>query len=251
MRLHEEQRHARQCAGDAIDIAPQHRREVGVGDRRLPARHEAQQRTGLVTGRNLGEARFGRERRDAPLVLREGPGVHQRDCNGIEAPCPRICQCGANGRLVERRHLAAIGADPARDLQHIAVEHGRKTNIEVEQPRTRLVADAQKVAEALVDDEQNGRAPPFQQRVGGDGRAHANLGNRMLGYRCLGRECENVANAGDGGIVILARILGQELAGDDAAVGVSGDDVGEGASAIDPELPRTHRPTIHAKLPIR
>ena len=88
-------------------------------------------------------------------------------------PSARRCaQDGAGGGLVERLDLRAVDADAAGDFRHPLVQHGRQGDREVEQPRPRLVADAQRVGEAAVDQQQGAVALALQQRVGGDGGAH-------------------------------------------------------------------------------
>jgi hypothetical protein len=46
-----------------------------------------------------------------------------------------------------------------------------------------------------------------------------------------------VADAGHGGVEVVLGILGQQLVGDEGAVGAARHDVGKGAAAVDPELP--------------
>ncbi len=100
--------------------------------------------------------------------------------------------------------------------------------------RARLVADGQQVAEAVIADQQGRRALAFQKRIGGDGGADLHRINLAI--------AQQAANAFQGGIVIGLRIFAQQLGGDKAAIGLFRHDVGEGAAAIDPELP-AHRGT--------
>src|ERR1700681_4637841 len=53
----------------------------------------------------------------------------------------------------------------------------------------------------------------------------------------LQRQAEHGLEAGDRGVAISAGVLAEQLAGREAPIGRAGDDVGEGAAAIDPELP--------------
>ena len=52
----------------------------------------------------------------------------------------------------------------------------------------------------------------------------------------------------DGGVAIGLRILRQQLARDQRAVGPPPDHVGEGAAAVDPEIPSCHRVAVHLRL---
>ena len=81
-RLHEQQSARRRLAQTGFQplyIAAQHRRQIGVGQRRIAARDQSDQRRGAVADRNLGEARrlgqFG-QRQLMCLML---PAVHQDD----------------------------------------------------------------------------------------------------------------------------------------------------------------------------
>ncbi len=52
-----------------------------------------------------------------------------------------------------------------------------------------------------------------------------------------GRKTEQVADARHGRVAILLGVVGQQLVRDERAVGIARHDVGEGAAAVDPELP--------------
>ena len=54
-------------------------------------------------------------------------------------------------------------------------------------------------------------------------------------------KAEQVADALDGGVAIGLRVLRQELVGDQRAVRPPADHVGEGAAAVDPEIPAAVR----------
>ena len=54
------------------------------------------------------------------------------------------------------------------------------------------------------------------------------------------RDAEHRLDAGDGGVAVAAGVLAQQLVGRQPPVGIARDDVGEGAAAIDPELPARH-----------
>ena len=55
--------------------------------------------------------------------------------------------------------------------------------------------------------------------------------------RLAGLQAQQVADAGDGRVAVLLGVFRQQLVRDQRAVGPLGDDVGEGAAAVDPELP--------------
>ena len=152
------------------------------------------------------------------------------------------CKRHAGGGLVERLDLLAIDRDAAADLGDALVQQVGQADVEVEQPRAGLVADAQQVGKAAVDQQQDALALAFQQGVGGDRGAHLHRLDRAGRDRGAGGHAEDLADAGDGGVAVALGVLGQQLGGGQPPRGVARDDIGEGAAAIDPELPGTaHR----------
>src|SRR3989442_1873219 len=77
----------------------------------------------------------------------------------------------------------------------------------------------------------------LEQRVGGDRGAHLHRFDRARWYRLTFIQIQNPADPGEGRIPVAPGILGQQLERGDRAVRAAGNDVGEGAAAIDPELP--------------
>ncbi len=170
--LHEIQPGAREFGGDLIDVAPQDRRQIGVHHRRVAARHQPQQRADRVAGGDLGEPRLARQLGQALLVRRIFPCVQQNDRAGVDACLARVGEVAARGGFVQRLDFLAVDADAAVDFYHLLVQHGGQGDREVEQARARLVADAERVGEASVDDQQDALALALEQGVGGDGGAH-------------------------------------------------------------------------------
>ncbi len=176
------------------------------------------------------------------------PRMHQHDRAGDDAIRPRRGERLARRVLVERRDLGPVRADPAADLDHPFVEHGGKPDREVEQPRARLVADPERIGEARIDDQQRALAAALEQRVGRDGGAHLHRVDRAARDRCVGGEAEHRANAGERRVAVAAGVFAQQLAGGEVPRGVARHDVGEGAAAIDPELPAHARPRCRASM---
>ena len=230
-----------QLARHLLHVAAQDGREIGVHHRRVAARHDARQRRRLVRERDLGEARLARQLADALLVRRVRPGVHQHDGDGADARRMRLPQRRAGAVLVQRLDLRPVRGDAPADLGHALVQQVGQAHMEVEQARPGLVADAQQVAEAAVHQQQHplargapaGRwwrrwcpsSPPRSCRAG-SGRRAEGRGRRG---------CRPPRRRGNG------RVLGQQLGGGEPPGRVARDDVGEGAAAVDPELPRAAR----------
>src|SRR6202008_3781949 len=95
-------------------------------------------------------------------------------------------------------------------------------------------------------DEQRRFALALEQRVGRDRRSHLHALDLLGCDRLVGAQPEQVADAGNRRIAVLLGVLGQQLVGDEAAVGALADQVGEGAAAVDPELPAGSR--VHEAL---
>src|SRR5213080_2367347 len=93
-------------------------------------------------------------------------------------------------------------------------------------------------ASKAARDEQHGAlALALEQRVGGDRGAHLHRVDRARRYRLALVQVQDLPDPGEGRIAVAPGILGQQLVRGDRAVRPTGDDVGEGAAAIDPELP--------------
>src|SRR5207237_2272109 len=98
----------------------------------------------------------------------------------------------------------------------------------------------QRVAKAARDEERRALALPLEQSVGGHGRAHLDCFNAFNRNTRRRRDLQNLPDAGERCIGIALRIVGKQLVRGERAVRAARDDVGEGAAAVDPELPAAH-----------
>ena len=240
-RLHEIQLHAGQLARHLVDVAPQDRRQIGVDHRRVAPRNDPQQRARRVAGRDLGKPRRPRQLGQALLVGRVLPRVHQHDGAGMDAVGHGSGERRAGGGLVQRLDLDAVHIDAATNLNHPLVQQARQLDVQVEQARAGLVADAQRVRKPAVHDQERALPPPFQQRVGGDGGAHLHAVDGAGRDGRVRRQPEHATDAGDRRVAVAGRVLAQQLMRGQCAGGVPCHDVGERAATIDPELPARHR----------
>ena len=191
IRLHEEQPNAFKLRRHVIDIAAQDRREIGIHHRGIAARDQPHQRADHMAGGDLGEPRFTRQLRQTLFVRREFPRVHQHDGAGGDAGSPRFGERGARGGLVDRFQFGSVRADPAGDFNDPLVQHRRQPDRQIEQPRPRLIADAQRVGEATIDHQKRALALALQQRVGGNGGAHLHAVHNTDGDRRIGRDAQH------------------------------------------------------------
>src|SRR6266853_1553650 len=246
VRLHEHEAHAAQLFRDAVHVPAQDGRQVGVHHRGVPARHELHQRADLVRNGNLGIADGARQLRYSPLVLLIAVTVHQHDRGRTIALA--VCRFEvAPGPLgIERNQHLAPGADALLHLDDFRIQELGQDDVPVEDAGPVLVGDAQRVAKAARDEEHGALALALEKRVGRDGRAHLHDLDLFAGDGRAGGDCEQLAYSGDRGVAVTAWILGEQLVGEDASVRAKGDDIGERAAAVDPELPS---PAHRLKLP--
>ncbi len=166
--------------------------------------------------------------------------VQQDDGDRVKAVAAQTSERGSGGFFVERSQYLSIGADPLIDLDDLVVEHVGQHDVEREQVRARLVTDAQCIAEPGRCDERSASALALKQRVGRHGRAHADRIDLTRGQRIVRTQAQQCSDPSDGRVVVVARVLRQQLVGHHLAIRASGNDVGEGAASIDPELPAGH-----------
>ncbi len=143
------------------------------------------------------------------------------------------CKASAGGVLVERGQHLAVGADAFGNLGDGGVRRRNAIEFAREEVGAVLIADRQRVAEAVRNREQGRLALAFEERVGGHRRAHADRERRERACARTGQVADRTHRrvAGAGGV--FAQIFGR----DDGAVGAARDDIGEGAAAVDPDLP--------------
>ena len=167
-----------------------------------------------MAGGDLGEAGLPREFGQTAFVLGVFPRVHQHD--GAGARCRRRARAAkacARRCFVERFDFLAVDADAAADLHDPLVQHRRQRDREVEQPRPRLVADAQRVGEAAVDHQQRALALALEQRVGRDGGAHLHRLDQPGGIGASSGDAEHGLDAGDRGVAVAAGVLAAAACG--------------------------------------
>ena len=244
--LHEEQPRPAERRRHALHMAAQDRREIGVHHRRVAARDELHQRRDLVADRDLLEAGAPRDLFGRGLVGGVAVAVHQADGDGPEALSVRPREVRRQLRLVERLHGLAMRAQALVRLHDLGIEDFRQPDMQVEQARAVLVADAELVGEALCHHQQGALALALQQRVGRNRGAHAHGLDAVGRDRRIAFRAQDVANALERRVVVMLRRFGEQLAGDVAAVRPPGHDVGEGSAPVDPELPAA----VHA-VPLR
>lgn len=194
-----------------------------------------------MADRNLREAEFGGDLCQAPFVRGVAIAMHQYDRDAVDAVRARLLQRGARGVFVERDQQLAVGTDALGNFGNLGVRRRRAVEPAREQVGTILIADGQRIAEAARDREQGRRALAFEQRVGRNGRSHAHRERRQRACPGAGQ----VADRTHRRVAGTRRVFGKIFGSDDRPRRRARDDVGEGAAAIDPDMPARIRRRRH------
>ena len=198
---------------DPIDIAPQHRRQIGVDHRRIAAPDQLDQRLDLMARADLGEADLLGQPLQRRLVRGPAPAVHQHDRQRPDARVERRLQPGPRRLQVQRLLHRAVGPHPLVDLDHSVVKRLRQHDLAGEDVRPRLRPDPERIAQPGGDRQRHLFALALEQGVGGDGRAHL---HRL--DRAAARLGQDRRDPGQRRVLIAFRILRQQLADDRPAV---------------------------------
>ena len=203
--LHEQQPRPPQLAAYLINVAPQHRRQIGIDHRGITARDQLDQPGHIVADRELREPDLARDCRQYRFVRRITVGVHQHDGDGAQPS--RIGRChglSCTGGVNAPENLP-LGTDPFINLDHVLIERCWQFDLPVEQFGACLIADAQRVAKPARDRQQDRLPPPLQQGVGGNSCPHFDS------VDCGIRITDDRPNAGNRSVPISFRVLRQQL----------------------------------------
>ncbi len=190
-----------------------------------------------MAGRYLAETHVPAELGGRLFMLGVLPGVHEHDRHCVDAVCARRLQSGDRRLEVEQFLYRAVGADALLHLHDLLVELLGQDDLLGEDIGPRLIGDPERVAKALGDQKQHSVALALQQRVGGHRGAHLHLADQVRGDRRVRTDAQQVANSLQRRVGIGLGIVRKQLAGMEFPCRVAADDVGEGAAAVDPEIP--------------
>ena len=146
---------------------------------------------------------FGRQ-----LLMRgKAIGVHEHNGNGGKAFSLGAQQRRAYFGFIGRAFNRAIRQHALVHLHHAGVKLLRLDDILGKNLSAGLIANFQRIAEALGCDQQGFIALTLQQRIGGDRSAHFHRANAALGNGFTGLKPQQITNALHGGIIIGRGIL--------------------------------------------
>ena len=228
-------------------IAPPHAAVAEIAERMSPEGDvltpldEAAARAALQAARDNGLTSiaiglmhgYAHPAHEARLVRGVGVAVHQPDRDAGEAIVARGLQRGAGGGFVERRQHIALGAHAFGDFGDGGMRRRDAVEPSREEVGAVLIADGERVAEAARYGEQGRFALAFEEGIGRDGAPHADREGGKCALACAGQLADRTHRGVAGARGVFAQIFG----GDDAAVGAARDHIGEGAAAVDPDVP--------------
>ena len=222
---------------DMLDIAPQQRREIGIDDGRVAPCDEFDERTCAVACRNLREAQIACDLLRRFFMCGIAVAMHEADRNGADTLIITGLERIAKTVLVEGGQHLTLRAHALIHLSYTGIEKLGLFDFQPEEVRPGLVADCKRIAKAARCQKERAFSLALQQRIGRHGRAHLDRADAIAEEGRAGFDAEQVADALQGGIVVVLGIFGQELARNEAAIRCHTDDVREGAATVDPEVP--------------
>ena len=113
--------------------------------------------------------------------------MHKNDADGTDAVIIGGLQQGSCLVRIERVQYRAVGHYTFLHLNNSLVQHFRQNNFTVKQPRSRLIADAQRVPKSLSCHQKGAITFAFQQSVCCHRGAHFNHANLAIGNGRAGR----------------------------------------------------------------
>ena len=242
--MHEEQTHSAQLGGHTVDITAQDGRQIGVDHGGVAAPDQFHQRADFVRHRDLAKSALTRECGEQAFVLRMAVGVHQHDRQRAVAVGVQLLQRVTDRRRIRRLQDLAVRADAFIDFDHLRIEQLGQYDVAIEDTRPVLIGDAQRVAKAACNEQCGALALAFEQGIGGHCGAHLDRFDLVGRNRRAGFDAEDVPDAGDRGVRIARRVFREQLVGNQRAIRFLRHDIGEGAAAIDPDIPAGAR-SVH------
>ena len=235
-RLHDAQGRAGQLREQGAHVVPDEWCQIGIHTGRVPTRDDPDLCRNLVRERDVLETHLPRDLAQLPLELARAVRVQQHNRDAAQPPLSQRAQLPPYPVWLRSLDHTALGVGPGRHLEHLLIEQLRLADLQLEDAGTRLRADLEQIPEALRDHQRAGRTPPLEQSVGRDGRAHAHVASRNRIRVC---QAEDASNSVQWSPVGREQLHHPHI----ATSRVAPQAVGEGAAAVDPELPasvRTH-----------
>ena len=158
----------------------------------------------------MDEAEIGGDLADALFV--DGVAIRVQQANGerIDASRAEGPERGAGSGFIEWAQDGAVGGEAFGDFDRGLVEFGRLDDVQIEEMRAILIADAQGVGKTGSCDESDPRDAAFEERIGGAGGAQADA------YRADGLVepvAKEPADAGDGSFFVREEFAPRALGG--------------------------------------
>ena len=181
--------------GETAAVVAQDGGEVGVEDRGVAPVNELGQGADLMGKGDVPEAEFGGDPADALFVNRVAVAVEQADRERFDAVGKETGEGEPGSGCVEGLENRAVGGEALGDCHRGLVEFRRLGDVEIEEPRAVLVADAQAVRETSGGDKGRAGTAAFEEGVGGAGGAETDL---HRANRLVQPVAQQKADSGDG-----------------------------------------------------
>ena len=236
-RLHEIQAHARHLLRHLLHITTQDRRQIGIDHRRVTTPDKLHHRTDLVRDTDLRKPHLLRQSLRSHFMQDMPVAMHENDGHTAQPGVELVLHVGAQLLLVQRTPQFAARTNTLLRFHYRAVEQFGQHDAALKQAGPVLVGNPQRVAKAARGHQQCRLALALQQRIGGNRGSHLDTIDQLRGDGLMGRKPQQMANAGHRGILVLLRVVAQQLVCHQATIGAFSDHVGEGAATVDPELP--------------
>ena len=238
-----------QLVGHLLHIAAQDGGKVGIDHRGVAPGHQLDQGAGLMAQGDLREADPPAQLSHPQLMVRASVAVHEGHRHRPNAAVEGLLKIRLNLGFVQGGLYPALGVHPLIHFDGPLVEQFRQQDVQGEQIRASLIADAQAVAKALGGDEQGAIPLALQQGVGGHGGAHLDMRDAVGGDGRPGWQAQEVADALHSRVLVALRVFGEQLVADQLSIRALGHQIGEGAAPVNPNLP--HRPSAYANPNVR
>ncbi|MEZ5892985.1 MAG: hypothetical protein R3C58_07560 [Parvularculaceae bacterium] len=201
-----------------VNVSAQHRRQIGVDYCRFAARHDFREWADIVTCGNLREADFTRKACQKLLMCGMFVGVHQHDCDGAIPGVKSGLKIPSRLVEIERAINRAAIEHALVNFNHRAVEKRRLLDVKRKCLGAGLIADLDDVAKAPCHRKNCRFAFLFEQRIGGDGRAHLDGADSIERHRIASRDAQQLTNAVHSRVVIGLWIFREHFSGMERAV---------------------------------
>ncbi|MNN01770.1 hypothetical protein D3C81_1143980 [compost metagenome] len=186
---------------------------------------------------DLREPDFGCHAFELQLMCRISVGMHEDNRHRAKPAGIKRLQLRPDGYLIEVLEDIPCGVKALSSLHDLGVEQRWQHDLAVEQAWSVLISDSKCVAVTLRDNKHRRLALALQQSVCRYRGTHLHDLDAVRRNGLVLGKLQKTPHAFDCAVLVLRRILRQQLVRHHVARRLHAHDVREGAAAVDPELP--------------